>query len=89
MFQEQRLFALPVDYQPVEEALNHFISWLSRAEEVASNYKPLKPDLITLKDEEIAITVSLSCKGFVISTRGRTSRVFLEEQSMSTPFIKI
>lgn len=51
------MFALPVDHHPVEEAMNHFISWLTRAEEVASNYEPLKPDLITLREDEIAITV--------------------------------
>lgn len=51
------MYTLPVDHQPVEEAMNHFITWLSRAEEVASNYQPLKADLITLREEEIASTV--------------------------------
>ena len=54
---EQKVFLLPVDHQRVEEAMNHFITWLSRAEEVAFNYQPLKADLITLREEEIANTV--------------------------------
>lgn len=57
--QQEKVFVLPVDHQPVEEAMNHFISWLSRAEEVAFNYRPLKADLITLREEEIANTVRL------------------------------
>ena len=54
---QETAYTLPVDHQPVEEAMNHFITWLSRAEEVASNYQPLKADLITLREEEIANTV--------------------------------
>ena len=54
---QETVYTLPVDHQPVEEAMNHFITWLTRAEEVASNYQQLKPDLITLRDDEIANTV--------------------------------
>ena len=57
---QETVYTLPVDHQPVEEAMNHFITWLSRAEEVASNYQPLKADLITLREEEIANTVRQS-----------------------------
>ena len=54
---QEKVFSLPVDHQPVQEALNHFIAWLSRAEEVAASHPPLKADLISLKEEEIAHTV--------------------------------
>ena len=37
--------------------MNQFITWLSRAEELAASHPPLKADLIALKEEEIAHTV--------------------------------
>ena len=57
---QETVYTLPVDHHPVEEAMNHFITWLTRAEEVASNYQPLKADLITLREDEIANTVHLN-----------------------------
>ena len=37
--------------------MNQFITWLSRAEELAASHPPLKADLVALKEEEIAHTV--------------------------------
>lgn len=48
-----------MDHRPVLEAMDQFISWLFRAEEVAATHQPLKADLISLKEEEIAHTVRL------------------------------
>ena len=69
---QEKVFILPVDHQPVQEALNHFIAWLSRAEEVAASHPPLKADLISLKEEEIAHTVCCTVVLKVIyQARGR------------------
>ena len=56
------MFVLPVDHQPVQEAMNKFITWLSRAEEIAAKHPPLKADLISLKEKEIAHTVRICLK---------------------------
>lgn len=37
--------------------MNQFITWLTRAEELAASHPPLKADLVALKEEEIAHTV--------------------------------
>lgn len=53
------MLILPMDPRPVLEAMDQFISWLFRAEEVAASHQPFKADLISLKEEEIAHTVRL------------------------------
>ena len=81
---QETVYTLPVDHQPVEDAMNHFITWLSRAEEVASNYQPLKADLNTLREDEIANTVRqkqqfviiLEYKSFCLNVKPRERRFF-------------
>ena len=56
---QKKGFVLPVDHQPLEQAINRFDEWLRRSEETVSNQQPLTADLILLREEEIAHKVGM------------------------------